>query len=144
MSANISLNNILIGQTAATWQEAIQTAAAPLVTNKSITEEYIHQMIESVDKLGPYIVLMPGFALAHASPGSSVLHTDISISTFKEPIDFHSENGPVSVVMCLACTDRTSHIKQLQGIAEKLMESNSIDKIEACKNKEELYSLFQE
>ena len=122
MSANISLNNILIGQTAATWQEAIQTAAAPLVTNKSITEEYIHQMIESVDKLGPYI----------------------SIATFKEPIDFHSENGPVSVVMCLACTDRTSHIKQLQGIAEKLMESNSIDKIEACKNKEELYSLFQE
>ena len=144
MSANISLNNILIGQTAATWQEAIQTAAAPLVTNKSITEEYIHQMIESVDKLGPYIVLMPGFALAHASPGSSVLHTDISIATFKEPIDFFSENGPVSVVMCLACTDRTSHIKQLQGIAEKLMESNSIDKIEACKNKEELYSLFQE
>ena len=144
MSANISLNNILIGQTAATWQEAIQTAAAPLVANKSITEEYIHQMIESVDKLGPYIVLMPGFALAHASPGNFVLHTDISIATFREPIDFHSENGPVSVVMCLACTDRTSHIEQLQVIAEKLMESSSIDKIAACKNKEELFSLFRE
>ena len=112
--------------------------------NKSITEEYIHQMIESVDKLGPYIVLMPGFALAHASPGNFVLHTDISIATFREPIDFHSENGPVSVVMCLACTDRTSHIEQLQVIAEKLMESSSIDKIAACKNKEELFSLFRE
>ena len=46
--------------------------------------------------------------------------------------------------MCLACTDRTSHIEQLQVIAEKLMESSSIDKIAACKNKEELFSLFRE
>ncbi len=144
MSASIPLNNILIGQTASNWQDAIRIAAGPLMENNSITEDYITQMIDSVKSFGPYIVLMPGFALAHASPGSAVLHTDISIATFHEPVDFHSENGLVSVVMCLACTDHTSHIQQLQNIAEKLMESSTLDKITACKTREELHSLFQE
>ncbi|OUN24634.1 PTS sugar transporter subunit IIA [Pseudoflavonifractor sp. An85] len=144
MSANISLDHILIGQTASTWEEAIRTAATPLVDSHSITPEYVRQMIQSVETYGPYIVLMPGFALAHASPGSDVLHSDISIATFQPPVDFHSENGPVSVVMCLACTDRTSHIDRLQSIASTLMDADSIRRIAACKNKEELYSLFQE
>ncbi|MFQ9701349.1 MAG: hypothetical protein ACLR0U_00650 [Enterocloster clostridioformis] len=104
MSANISLNNILIGQTASTLagRPSRQQCSPGLVTNKSITEEeYIHQMIKSVDKLGPYIVLMPGFALALTlHPEDFVLHTRTYQSQHSENrLISHRENGPgVSVV----------------------------------------------
>lgn len=143
MKSMIALENILIDQQAASWQEAIRIAAQPLMNAGSITQAYVEQMIQSVEKLGPYIVLMPGFALAHAAPGETVKKNDISLATFKAPVDFKSENGDVSVVMCLACTDKSSHVERLQSIAGILMEHEIIAKITACQNREAVYALFQ-
>ena len=50
------------------WEDAIRKAGNVLVTAGSIDTSYIEHMIQSVKTLGPYIVIMPGFALAHAAP----------------------------------------------------------------------------
>ena len=101
-------------------------------------------MISSVETLGPYIVIMPQFALAHAAPCEYVKKSDISIATFKNDIEFHCDNDPVRIVMCLACTDKTSHIEMLQSVATILMDEEIVAKMVACTSKEELYSLFQD
>ena len=46
--------------------------------------------------------------------------------------------------MCLACTDKTSHIEMLQSVATTLMDEGIVAKMVACKSEEELYSLFQD
>ena len=101
-------------------------------------------MINSVETLGPYIVIMPQFALAHAAPCEYVKKSDVSIATFKNDIEFHCDNDPVRIVMCLACTDKTSHIEMLQSIATTLMDEGIVAKMIACTSEEELYSLFQD
>lgn len=142
MEKIIEKDNILINQIATSWEEAIRITGAPLVKCGSIKEEYINQMIESVNTLGPYIVIMPAFALAHAAPSSLVNKSDISIATFKEGITFHTENDPVRVVLCLACTDKTSHLSKMQKLAMILMDDSIIEKMCNCEDKESLYALL--
>ena len=45
-------------------------------------------MVDNVRQNGPYIVVAPGFALAHARPDSSVLWTGMSWIRLDEPVAF--------------------------------------------------------
>lgn len=143
MAEGIAPSNIQLDQEAKTWDEAIRLAGAPLVEHGSVDPSYVDRMVESVRRLGPYIVIMKGLALAHAAPCPEVHTSDLSLATFRDPIEFHCDNDPVSVVMCLACTDSTSHIARLQSIAERLMEPGIVSKMMACGSPEELSSLLQ-
>lgn len=142
MDENITLDNIQLACTATDWEDAIRTAAVPLVSHGSIEPSYVDRMIASVHEMGPYIVIMPGFALAHAAPGEDVCVSDLSIATFTQDITFHCDNDPVRVVMCLACTDREAHIARLQRIAEKLLDETFVDQMLACSTAQELYQLI--
>lgn len=131
----LSLSNILneshirIREDAEDWEGAIRKAGDVLVQAGSIKPAYINKMIRSVKELGPYIVIMPGFALAHAAPCEDVVKSDIALITLKNPVSFESPNDPVSVVLCLGCTDSSSHLDMLSAIAELLMEEGRIPEI---------------
>ncbi|MCR4633002.1 MAG: PTS sugar transporter subunit IIA [Erysipelotrichaceae bacterium] len=124
------------------WKDAIRKAGQILIDTGDIKEAYIEDMIESVNTLGPYMVIAKGFALAHAAPCEAVLHNAVSLINLKNGVDFGSRNDPVNVVMCLACTDRQSHMDKIQKIAVRLMEEGTIERLAACKNNEELYEVF--
>ena len=140
----IKKENTRIHLHAKDWQDALRKAGSILVEDGSISEEYIDSMIQSIEKHGPYIVLMPKFALAHAEPSDSVLKTEMALAVFDEDIDFHSYNGPVRLIVVLACTDKTSHIERLGALAsmmmddmtliDRIIESNSIDEISSWIN----------
>jgi len=44
--------------------------------------------------------------------------------------------------MCLACTDRQSHIDTLQDVAKKLMAEGIVGRMAACPDAESLYRLI--
>ena len=144
MDELIRLENIDIDVDATDWQDAIRKAGALLENAGSIKNEYIENMINSVKTLGPYIVLMPGFALGHSEPCPEVLKSDLSLITLKNPINFGSMNDPVKVVMCLACVDKESHMAGIQKVAMKLMQDNAIENMLVCKTKEELHKYINE
>ena len=135
----VTLDRIGSRKKADNWQEAIMRAGELLLVNKDIEEKYIYNMIDSVNELGPYIVLTKGFALAHSAPCDAVKKTGISLINLEKPVNFGSNNDPVSVVMCLACVDQKSHIDHLKKIAEKLMEDGMIDKLSKCDSDQDLY-----
>ena len=139
MEELVTLQRIGSRKKAENWQEAIRRAGELLLENGDIEEKYIDNMIESVRELGPYIVLTKGFALAHAAPSEVVKRTGISLINLEKPVDFGSSNDPVSVVMCMACVDKQSHIEHLQKLAVKLMEEEMIDKLGRCETDDELY-----
>lgn len=144
MEEIIRLENIEIDIEATDWQDAIRKAGSLLEKAGSIKNAYIENMIESVKTLGPYIVLMPGFALGHSEPCPEVIKSDLSLITLKNPVDFGSINDPVKVVMCLACTDKQSHMEGIQKVAMKLMQDNAIENMLSCGSKEELYKFINE
>lgn len=143
MEEIIEKSDIQVGLHASNYKEAILLASSPLIEEKKITKRYAEMMIESLETLGPYIVLMPGFALVHSAPCEEVKENCLSIAIFDEGIDFKSDKGLVRVVMVLASTDGESHVEKLSKIASKLMNDDYfITKLVDCTDKEEVYNLL--
>jgi PTS system ascorbate-specific IIA component len=140
----IPLENIQVGVKAGTWQEAVQAAGQILIDRGSITQAYVDEMIQAVYDLGPYMVLMPNFALAHAEPGPSVLKDDMSLILLDQPVEFGSENDPVSIVLCVGCVNRDSHREALTRIAEALMDDAIYDRLAGARSVEEAYAILHE
>ena len=143
MEELIQKENIDVNVNAKHWEDAIRKAGQLLINSKRIEEDYIDCMIDSVKELGPYIVLSQGFALAHAAPNIKMVHEpSLSMVTLEKPIEFGSPNDPVKVVMCLACTDKATHLDLLSKVAKKLMKENYIEDVAKCTSIEELYRVI--
>lgn len=141
----IRKENMRIHLHANSWQDALYQAGMILVEDESIKKEYIDAMVQSIETHGPYIVLMPGFALAHAEPSEHVLKTEMALAVFDEEIDFHSINGPVRLIVVLASLNKTSHLERLAAMASKMMDDETlIERIIHSKSIDEISGLIND
>jgi len=130
LAAAFSPTSVLLQRSASSWREAIGLAGAGLVAAGVTTPGYTEAMIAVVEANGPYIVIAPGFALAHARPSAEVLRWGMSLVTLAEPVQFGAgANDPVKVVVGLAATDKQQHIEALQLLAEKLIEPEFVNSL---------------
>ncbi|HIY66818.1 MAG TPA: PTS sugar transporter subunit IIA [Candidatus Agrococcus pullicola] len=116
---NEALGDITVGAAPSDWRAAITLAGDGLVRGGFTTDEYTEQMISAIEELGPYIVIAPGFALAHSRPSEAVLGTGLSWVQLAQPVEFGSANDPVDLIVGLAAKDHDGHIaimSQLAGI----------------------------
>ncbi|WP_051973545.1 PTS sugar transporter subunit IIA [Cryobacterium sp. MLB-32] len=110
---------------AADWREAITLAGDALEAGGVTTSAYTAEMIAAVEKLGPYIVIAPGLAIAHSRPSPAVLRAGISLVTLETPVPFgHAKNDPVSLVIGLAAPDHEGHLGMMQALAKVLMNAD--------------------
>ena len=87
---------------------------------------YIDAMVQAVRDMGPYMVLAPGIALAHARPEDGMLKVGMSIINLAEPVEFGNEaNDPVSLVISFGGIDQESHVEMLRTLALFLMEESN-------------------
>ncbi len=126
----ISDTQIQLQLTAENWEAAIRISAQPLLREGFIKPSYVEAMLESVERYGPYIVIGPSIALAHARPTDGVEKLGISITTLKKPINFgNSENDPVQIIFCLAAIDNYSHLNVMKSIVKLINNQNKIKKL---------------
>lgn len=142
MGCIIEKEKMRVGLHAKDWQEAITLAGSVLEEAGSITHEYTQSMIQAVKELGPYMVIMPGFAIAHAAPSSAVHKEDLALITLAEPVSFGSPNDPVNLILCVACIDRESHVRALQNVAEVLCGDGVMEKLAQAQTVEEMASIL--
>lgn len=113
-------DSILLDAEAADWQSAVRLAGGLLEQAGIASAEYTQAMVDNVVDNGPYIVIAPGFAFAHARPSEAVHRTGMSWVRLKDPVDFGSgENDPVSLVVALAAVDSKDHthaLAELSGV----------------------------
>ena len=104
----------LLDVPATDWKDAIRLAGKGLVAAGFTTDAYTDQMIETVEKMGPYIVIAPGLALAHSRPSEAVLKTGLSWVRLSTPVKFGNKaNDPVSLVIGLAGHDENEHMSAI-------------------------------
>jgi PTS system ascorbate-specific IIA component len=133
--------SIRLKQNCLNWKESFQVAGSALVESKRTTEDYIQEMIQAFEELGPYMVIAPGIALAHGRPSEAVLETGLSLVTLSNPIEFgHSSNDPVSMVIGLAAVDHDSHIDLMSALAELLMSEDTVTLLLNATNESEVRS----
>ncbi len=128
------------------WQQAIIKSSEPLINKNIITPDYVEAMINTVNEFGPYIVIAPHLALAHASSFSGVNELGLSVATFSPQVKFsHEDNDPVGIVFCLAATSGNSHLKIISTLVKLINEEGKIEELikqkEISKFKEILFNL---
>ena len=130
LATAFSPESVLLQHSAGSWREAIALAGAGLVAAGCTTAAYTEAMINVVEVNGPYIVIAPGFALAHARPSADVLRWGMSLVTLAQPVHFGAgDHDPVSVVLGLAAVDKNQHIAALQLLGEKLLQPQFVNSL---------------
>ena len=134
---------IEIGAHVADWREAITAVGQTLERSGSTTAGYTERMIGVIDEFGAYIVIAPGFALAHARPGPDVLAEGLCVVTLAEPVPFgHPHNDPVGVVIGLAVTSSDEHVRFVSELANVFNDASVIPAISAATTADQIRSLL--
>ncbi|MGU3410040.1 PTS sugar transporter subunit IIA [Microbacterium sp. M1A1_1b] len=124
---------VVLGATTPSWRDALRLAGGALVASGAATDEYTDAMIAMVEEHGPYIVISPGLAFAHARPGSSVLRDGLSVVTLATPVAFgHPHNDPVSVVLGLAVAGIGTHLESIGEIANLFNDASVTSRLAAA------------
>lgn len=100
---------------------AIRRSGELLTAGGRVDPAYTDEMLAALDEYGPYIVIAPGVALAHARPSAAVHGVAFSVLTLEPPVRFgHADNDPVRLVVGMAAPDADSHIEALRQLADLL------------------------
>jgi PTS system ascorbate-specific IIA component len=125
------------------WRAAIRLAGDALVAGGVTTDAYTSEMIAALEELGPYVVIVPGLAIAHSRPSPAVLRAGLSWVSLKEPVTFgHDANDPVSLVIGLAAPDHTGHIEIMAALATVLSDDDVLTALKAAETRDEVRELL--
>lgn len=128
---------------AADWRAAVLTAGEVLARSGAATPAYGREMVRMIEEHGPYVVIAPGLALAHARPGPAVLADGLAIVTLATPVDFgHPHNDPVSVVLGLAIATADEHLAAVADIANVFNDSSAIRDLAAATTVDEVLRIM--
>jgi len=122
-----------LGAAAADWRAAVELAGAVLTRIGAARAAYADAMVRMIEDRGPYIVIAPGLALAHARSGTEVLADGLAVVTLAEPVPFgHPYNDPVRVVLALAAASPERHLPMLAAIANAFNVPGAVERIAAA------------
>lgn len=128
---------------AADWRTCIETAGDLLVATGAATPAYTQAMIDAVERFGPYIVIAPGLALAHAQASDAVHRSGLSLVRLRTPVAFgHKKNDPVTLVVGLCSPNHDAHIAALQHLAVLLTDKARRAEIDSAQTVDELRSVL--
>src|SRR5690554_2675582 len=120
-------SGIVLSAEAADWRAAVRVAGGALVSMGAARDGYSDEMIRMIEEHGPYVVIAPGLALAHARPGPDVIADGVSVVTLRSPVSFgHPHHDPVSVVLGLAMTRVEAHLASVAEIANIFNDPDAI------------------
>jgi PTS system ascorbate-specific IIA component len=143
LSDLIPVEAIRLDVAAPDWRGAVRAAGDLLVASGVSTDAYTQEMTRNVEENGPYIVIAPGFAFAHARPSPAVRRTGMSWVRLASPVNFgHETNDPVHLVVALAATDSGAHTQAMGALARLLADSDTAARLDRAPTPEALRALL--
>jgi PTS system ascorbate-specific IIA component len=124
--------------------DAVLAAAQLLVDTGAATPAYADRCVQIVRDQGPYIVALPGVALAHARPEDGARAVALTAVTLAVPVRFgHAANDPVDVVLAFASPDHDAHAGMLSALAHRLADGLG-DKLRAATSNGDAVAVLNE
>lgn len=125
------------------WEEAIRLCAEPLLKKGNISDRYIDAMIRNVKENGPYINIGTEIALAHARPSEGVNKLGMSLLLLDHDVNLVDSEHKIRLIIVLAASDSTSHLKALSELAKILGNKNDVAKIMNAKDANEIERIIE-
>lgn len=138
----ISMSRIEKREKADNWEEAIKMSGVKLIEENIVSESYLDEIIDLINKFGSYMVIQEGIILSHARGNESVSKTGISILLLDEPVEF-PENEKVKLLITLASKDKREHLNGLMEFINTLREVKLLNTLENCQTISEIYITFK-
>lgn len=134
---------VVIGARPKDWRESVEIAGRALAASGATDAGYAVDMVRMIEEHGPYVVVAPGLALAHARPGPAVRRDGLAIVTFAEPVPFgHPYNDPVCVVLALAGASSARHLQLVAEIANIFNDSDAVTRIAEASTVDEIRGIL--
>ena len=127
------------------WEDAIRTAAQPLIADMSITNNYIEAMINNVKKFGTYIVVAPKVAMPHSRPEDGVNKNGLALLKINEGVFFGDETDEeekVYFIFVLGAVDNESHIETLTQLMDIIDDEDKIEAMVKAESVDEIMELI--
>jgi len=134
---------IVLAARARDWREAVETAGRALTASGAADAGYAVDMVRMIEQHGPYVVVAPGLALAHARPGPALRRDGLAIVTLADPVPFgHPYNDPVRVVLALAGASSARHLQLVAEIANIFNDSDAVERLAAATTPDEVRDIL--
>lgn len=128
-----------LGRQADCWEDAVRQAGALLEKAGAIAPAYTQAMVDMVREMGPYIVIMPGVALAHARPEGNVARNSIAVVTCPAGVNFgNRSNDPVYAVFAIAARTDEEHLVLFRALAKFISEEANVERLKGVATFEEI------
>lgn len=124
-------------------ESALRVAGGLLEISGRTHAEYTDAMVDAMHEFGPYFVIAPGIALAHARPSESVISVGLSLLVLTEPITFGNEaNDPVRLVFGLCATDHDSHLALMAELSNVLIDADRVNSLLNARTVEDIRGIL--
>ncbi len=134
---------IVLGLRCESWQDAIVAGARILEERHHIQPCYTKRIVDNLEKYGPYMQMLPGMVLSHASPEDGVERLGMSMVTLDPPICFgYAEHDPVQVVITLAALDKETHLHALMQLLKMIKSPQGFKALTHLTNKDDIMDII--
>lgn len=139
----VTPDSIRLNARALNWRSAIKIAGKLLAGSGVGSPAYTEAMIKNVEEHGPYIVIAPGFAFAHAQAPGLVKHTGMAWVRLKKPVRFGNElHDPVTLIAALASADSTQHIQAMRQLIDVVDNNQTRARLQTAKDVDEFLAVL--
>lgn len=139
----LSGDKVQIKEQVDNWEQGITLAAQPLLNQDYFEQSYITSMIDSVKKLGPYIVIAPEIAIAHARPNDEVNKIGLSLLKLNQHINFSEEGHYASLIFVLSAVDNEGHLEILRHLATTLGDQEVVNQLLKAQEVKDILNIFK-
>lgn len=105
----------IVSHTFEDWEQALRSAALPLLEQECIREEYIEAMISMAHTNGPWFVINDEMAIAHAHAENGVDALGMTLTIFREGLNIMGKSS-IHFLFVLATPNNQDHLHILQDI----------------------------
>jgi PTS system ascorbate-specific IIA component len=118
LSSYFDPGSIVAQDTSPSFDAAVSQSVSLLVASGKAQLSYVDEVLESLKTLGPYFVIAPGLALAHAKPSDSVLAPGMALLKLAQPVISGSANDPVSLIFSFCSPNASEHMEMLADFGQ--------------------------
>lgn len=116
---------VALGVEAEDWEGAVRCCGKLMCAAGYAEARYEDAMVDTVKKLGSYIVIAPGLAMPHARPECGARQLGMSLVHLAKPVRFGSEEyDPVDILISLCAESSESHLAALAELMQLMEDEN--------------------
>ena len=131
-----------------TWQEAVRLSTESLIADGCVTEEYYQQIVDCIEKYGPYVVFDHYVAMPHSTENATgVLKTSVGFMVSKQIVDFgedeDGEKKEAKLFFTLASCDGNQHMDNITQLMSVFMNEPLLDALMEANTPEDILAAVE-